>query len=51
MFVVPETKGVLLETKDVIFKDRVANEDTKIRAAVTSELCSGPTGVNAEEIK
>lgn len=36
---------------DVIFKDRVADEDAKMRAAVTSELHSGPGGVNIEEIE
>lgn len=51
IFVVPETKGVLLETMDVIFKDRVADEDAKMRAAVTSELRAGPAGENVQEIE
>ncbi|KAL1887682.1 hypothetical protein Sste5346_010077 [Sporothrix stenoceras] len=51
IFVVPETKGVLLETMDVIFKDRVADEDAKMRAAVTSELRAGPVGAEVQEIE
>ncbi|CAK7207383.1 hypothetical protein SEUCBS139899_010193 [Sporothrix eucalyptigena] len=42
IFIVPETKGVLLETMDVIFNDRVADEDAKMRAAITSELQAEP---------
>ncbi|KAH8657687.1 MFS sugar transporter-like protein [Xylariales sp. PMI_506] len=41
LFVVPETKGVLLETMDIIFKDRAADEDAKMRATIEAELRPG----------
>lgn len=40
VFYVPETKGILLETMDVIFKDRAGDEDAKMRAAIESEVRS-----------
>ncbi|CAK7215045.1 hypothetical protein SCUCBS95973_002342 [Sporothrix curviconia] len=52
IFIAPLTKGVLLETMDIIFKDGVAEEDAKMRAAVTSELRAGNAGcVDIEEIE